>query len=395
MSIITVVGATPFLHGATPLPYLIYALHERATGLNYVGLTTRTLAQRISAHLAQARRDRNVRPGGLMTALRGMLASGGQFADFWDVRIVEQAATTDEARAMERYWIATLSAASPTGYNLMPGGASVGGPANSTPITVILPDGSSRTYACIQDAIADSNTVSRDAGMPTLLPGTAYARLSFGWSPAQALGYAPHVDGRGARPLITIKGQTFSNLRSIATTTGVTVSTLRSRLHRRTQSGSGADLVTDMRCSGFDQLPRRSPPLGLRLPGTSQALSVREYAERTDTPASTIQHRWHAAIRAGLDPATMSPAALLDYLVTGKDRRRLITLRLPDGRSMTGGERELVRRVLSDPDLAASRATPLSESGIRRRLRLLPECGRQDLRKVAAAFGFGPVGEEI
>ena len=157
MSITTVIDATTCLPRATPLPYLIYALTERATGRIYVGLTTRTLAQRISAHLSQARRPRTVRPDGLMNALRRMLDAGGRFGDMWEARIVGRAATTDQARVLETHWITTLSAARPTGYNIMPGGRSVGGPDNAVPVTVVLPDGSSRNYACIQHAIVDSN----------------------------------------------------------------------------------------------------------------------------------------------------------------------------------------------------------------------------------------------
>ena len=395
MSINSSVAEATNLPCTTNQPYIIYSLRERATDRHYIGLTKRSLAQRIAAHLSQARRHRKVRSGGLMPALRRMLDVGEHFEKVWDAQIVGRATTADEARAMEREWITALSASSPSGFNLMPGGSSVGGPDNVVPLTVAPPDGSSRTYACIQDAIADSNKLALGMGMPTLLPGTAYARLALGWSPDQALGYAPHQDGRGARPPITMEGQVFSNLRTISAATGTAISTLRSRLHRRTQSRSGADLSTDMRRAGTDHMPMRSAPLGLRLPGTSARLTVREYAKRTNTPAATILHRWHAASRAGLDPVTMSPTTLLERLTTAQDRRRLITLRLPSGQSVTGGERELVRHVLHDPDLAARRAILLSESGIRRRLRLLTECERRDHRNIAVAFGFNVSGEEI
>lgn len=392
MSITNTAAASTSLPCTTRLPYIIYALLERTSGKYYVGLTTRTLPKRVSAHLSQARRNRRIRAGGLMAALRRTINAGKRFENDWDMQIVERAATTNEARTMERRWIAALSAASPSGLNLMPGGSSVGGPDNVVPVTVAFPDGCRRSYPCIQDAVTECNKARLDAGMPVLTPGTVYARLSMGWSPTEALGYAPHLDGRGARPPITVNGKTFSNLRSLSTVTGLSVATLRSRLHRRMQSRSGTDLGTDMRRTEPGHTPKRSMPLGLRLPGTSTRLTVREYAERTNTPASTILHRWHAAFRVGLDPATMSPAVLLERLVTAEDRRRLITLRLPDSQCMTGGERELVRQVLGDPELAASRAVLLSESGIRRRLRLLPECDRQDPSKVAVAFGFGPLG---
>ena len=379
---------------ATSLRYAIYALLERSTGKYYVGLTTRSLTKRVAAHLSQARRDQNVRPRGLMAALRRTVNASKRFEDAWDAQVVAWAPTTDEARALEQQWITTLSAAAPTGLNLMPGGASVGGRENAVPLDVALPDRQHRSYACIQDAITDCNRRRLQAGAPVLLPGTIYARLALGWSPAEALDYAPHEDGRGARLPIVLEGQTFGNLRTVSAATGVSIATLRSRLHRRRLSGSETHLGTDMRRTGADHTPTRSTPLGLRLPGTPTRLTVRAYAERTNMPASTILHRWHAACRAGLDPATMSPDALLNQLVTAGDRRRLLTLKLPDGQCITGGERELVRLVLGDLDLAARRAVLLSESGIRRRLRLLPDCDRQDGCKVAGAFGFRPVGEE-
>ena len=59
--------------------YIIYALEELASGRHYVGLTRRSLDERIASHLAQSRRDRPIRAGGLMAALRLMDALGQSF----------------------------------------------------------------------------------------------------------------------------------------------------------------------------------------------------------------------------------------------------------------------------------------------------------------------------
>ena len=95
--------------------------------------------------------------------------------------------------------------------------------------------------------------------------------------------------------------------------------------------------------------------------------------------------RWH---RARASDAVLTAAALHERLVTGEDRRKVLKLRLPDDRGWTGGERELVRRVLADAALEAGRPVRLSASGIRRRLSLLAASERHDAACVARCFGF-------
>ena len=369
--------------------WTIYLLVHRTSGRCYVGLTSRPLESRLRAHNYQARRIRSVRPGGLMEALQFALASGQTLTEAFSVEVIATATSRERARQLERHWIGYLGCRKPGGLNDMPGGG-VGGRAGAIDIFVALHDGTVLSHGSIHDAILARNDALRGAGQPTLKPGIVYARLAFGWSPAEALGYSPHEDGRGIRDTMVIDGQIVGSLRAASGLLGVGMSALRSRLHRRTRLGSGAELGQDMRRTENDHTPRRSAALGLRLPGSSEPLAASIYAGRVGLPKSTILYRWHDTVRRGFDPARMSPVALFQRLTTGQDRRCFVMLQLPDGSRWTGGERELIRRVLSDASLDANRVPRLSESGIRRRLRLLPDHDRHDPAKVAIAFGFDP-----
>ena len=373
-----------------PAHYIIYVLRERATERSYVGLTSRSLQQRVSAHLSQSRRDTVVRDAGLMAALQRTCPVGTDFVTAWDSRVLARTDDVNQARALERHWIATLSAASPQGYNLMPGGASVGGPGNALPITVTLSTEEHRHYASIHDAIADLDRTATVEERAVVTPATVYYRLSQGWSAAEAFGYAPRQDRRGRRDAFQLGNQTYTTLREAAADTGLCVGALRSRLHRRrvSESESDADLGHDARQGGTAYQPRRGRPLGLRLHGVEGRLTAAAYAARTGLSKSTVIYRWHAAVRDGLDPGWLSTCQLFHLLVTCCERRKVLTLTLPDGRSWSGGERELIRRLMADADLEASRAEHLSVSGIRRRLRTLAVADRGIPGCVAWAFGF-------
>ena len=115
------------------------------------------------------------------------------------VLVVSTLDTTDsaiEARRLEAEWIERLNTHCPAGYNLMPGGSSLGGPSNAKSVTVAIPGRGVRTFSTIQDAIADRMRTT----LPVIQPSTVYARLAMGWSAAEALGYRKHEDGRRLRP---------------------------------------------------------------------------------------------------------------------------------------------------------------------------------------------------
>ena len=370
--------------------YIIYALRERVSGQHYVGLTMRSLPQRISAHLSQARRNKSVRDGGLMAALRRMDERGQFFDQAFESLVVAHAAGAEGARTLECHWIAKLNARQPHGYNSMPGGSSVGGRDNAKTVTIVLPDGVSRTYASIQDAIIERNRDLQLAGKPSLEPGTVYARFAQGWPAEEALGYQPHVDGRTRRPEFRLHGQTFSSLSAAAAATGIKLKALRSRLHRLRQRSDAEALDISL-----DRRSCRSGTTDLSIPWprTGERLTAEQFAARTGVPKATVMHRWHRTLtQTAHDAAPLSPEQLFERLTSDVDRRKLVRLDLPDGRVWMGGEREIIRRVLDDTALEASRACRLSTSGIRRRLRQLTPEERRDSVRIAAAFGFIDAG---
>ncbi len=227
----------------------------------------------------------------------------------------------------------------------------------------------------------------RWARRPILGPGTVYARLSNGWPPEEALGYRPHEDGRGLRPAFRLHGRLYTSLRDAAAWTGIKAATLRSRLDRMLRSGCAGTMPE----IGVDRRSCRSEPsrLAIPWPGTGERLTAEAFAARTGVAKATVLHRWHRMqrrLRQGGPP--MSPSLLHRWLTATTDRRRPVRLVLPDGRIFSGGERDVVRRVLGDAALEASRRCRLSESGVRRRLRLLTDLDRMDSARVARAFGF-------
>ena len=369
--------------------YIIYALREHASDRHYVGLSVRSLPQRISAHLSQARRDVAVRDNGLMAALRRLEQCGQSFDQAFDSWVVAHAATVDEARSLECHWIAKLSARQPHGYNSMPGGASVGGRDNAKTVIIALPNGVSRTYASIQDAIIERNRDLQLAGKPRLEPGTVYARIAQGWPAEEALGCKPHFDGRARRAEFRLHSQTYTSLSAAAAATGISPETLRSRLHRLRQRGDveALDISLDRRSCRSE-----TTDLSIPWPRTGERLTADKFAARTGVPKATVMHRWHRALtQTSHDAVLLSPQQLFERLTSDVDRRKLLRLELPDGRVWVGGEREIIPRVLDDAVLEASRACRLSASGVRRRLRLLMSEERRDPKKVAAAFGFSDV----
>ncbi len=385
----------PYIHEPDPnvgedAPYIIYALQERETGRHYVGLTSRTLTQRVTAHLSQAKRDKPVRNGGLMAALRQVQAAKEKFADRFDARVVARAYDVTTACALERRWIHMMVAHKPQGFNDLPGGSSVEGPDNARPLAVETKPGTRQIYRSIHHAIADRNRYLRARCQPLLQPSTVYARLAQQWSPEEALGYQPHSDGRARRPVFQLDGVPYSSLRAAAETSGMPIPTLRSRLHRAKQRREIIDEVIEI---GTDRRSCRlaASCVSLAWPGTGEWLTAEAYAARTGVAKATLMHRWHR-IRRRMQHRfeLLSPAALYQRLTTGTDRRNVLRLMLPDGRVWTGGERDLVRRVLDEPGLEAARPCRLSESGIRRRLRTLTLHERNDAKLVAEAFGFAP-----
>ena len=109
----------------------------------------------------------------------------------------------------------------------------------------------------------------------------------------------------------------------------------------------------------------------------------------TGVPRATVLHRYRRLIdRCG---TAVSTADLLAALTLGQDRRVVIRLLLPSGKTLSGGVRAVVAMVLDDVCLASRRPEHLGASAIRARLRRIrgwPEDPAP--AAVQWAFGFRP-----
>ena len=366
--------------------FTLYLVTEIATGRGYVGVTQQVLAARMAGHWRHASRiHHRHRDGSLGQALRRAFLRGMRFADLFAVRVLEAVDDAALARTQEAAWIARLGTMAPQGYNLLPGGASLGGPSNSQPVTVRLPGGEAQDFPSFgaawrcwrgawQAAPAAQRRVWAAQGLHLPGLGLAHARIGLGWPVQEALGLAPHGDRRGERiDGVVAYGRHHRHLRDLADL--APVATLRSRLHRARQAGLGAqaDLAADRRRHGQTRQARRSVLLPEpAAPDGHRHLTLRDLAHRSGIAFATLQHRLRGLERAGANPAAMPGAALLARLLAPTtDRRTMIIVRIPGGRVLRGGQRELARLVQDDPEVQPLRVERLSEDGIRRRLRLV------------------------
>lgn len=373
--------------------YSIYAIERKDDGMTYVGLTSRPLPARMKAHAYDAmRQGRSNSPGSLASAIRQVILRGHRFSDGFRWRILAKGLSEEDARQAEADWIERLNCFRPRGFNKLRGGASAGGPANARPVSFKHPTLGQLDFESLYQAIWFRNTELRHAGKREYEPSTIYARIDVGWSLGEALGYIQHADGRSRRAAFKHNGAELDRLRIASEATGIPVDTLRSRLHRAKQAGLVQyDLADDRRTSGKRQkrteilLPHPGSP------GGGRNLNSASFARVTGVPKATVVSRVAQLRNSGVDLAVLPDEDLIEQLTIPKDRRRIITLTLPNGEVLTGGEREVIRRVLGDTGLSATRMERLGESAIRRRLRLV-KCSSGS--PISWSFGFARVSKE-
>lgn len=378
---------------ARETPWTIYLIRLRESGRSYVGVTQRPLAARLRAHWHDAGRSHLPRPGGLRAALQDARRRGDSLEDVLVVATLGTATTPAQARRLEAAMIMRHGTMHPRGLNLMPGGASLGGPRNRRPLRILHPvTGRMHRFHSVEAAHAALCAGPRAAGLPPAPSlGLVHARLAAGWHPLEALGLLDHDDGRGQLPGgARYAGKPIGALREVARD-DLSIATLRSRRHRARLAGvADADLAVP-RPRGSRQLGRRLLPLpDPRRPGEGRTLGCLDFARLAGVPVATVTHRLHRLLRQGHDVAAMPDGELVALLAAPPaDRRRVLLVALPDGRRVEGGFRELVRLVEGDPALQPLRREILSASGMRRRLRLLP--ARPTDAAVLHALGLGPL----
>jgi GIY-YIG catalytic domain len=378
----------------------IYLIQRKSDRRGYVGVTRRSIQTRMAMHeLLARRRSRLVRAGSLAEAVRAVHAQGGSFDQAFAVEILAKTADPDQARELERTWIARLGTAAPYGFNLMPGGASLGGPVNAEPVSIDHPRRGKLHYGSLMAAVCDINHERQVAGQAPLPHAAVYARRAMGWPVEEALELRPHNDGRQVRPLFRWHGRSYHSLDELARVEGSRIDTARSQLHRAKQAGLGPehDAAVDRRTPGPWRREGvrcgRLPPLSLPHPTDPDADDVNAgvFARLSGVPKATVLTRYQRLRRRALDPDGLSRATLLAALLHGLDRRVVISLTLPDGQVLRGGVREVVRRVPDDPNLDRQRSERLGFSAIRLRLRRVPGWP-ENLTPAAVqwAFGFRP-----
>ena len=379
---------------------IVYAIRRRTDGKPYVGLTARHKEDRFRAHCADAMRNGGSRgqPGTITHAIREVISAGLDPREHFTMEVLVVCADLEEARQAEAKWIERLNTAAPSGFNVMPGGASVGGPGNAKKIVILHPKRGELRFAAISDAVADISRERMQGGQPPLSEAVVRARLDLGWPPAEAFELVRHPDGRSKRPLFLWHGRHYDSLRELARVEGLRIDTARSRLHRAWQAGCGAhhDASLDRRRRFGPTRRPRAARLALPDPRspTAPTVNAATFARLTGIPNATVLARWQAVRRRIAGGTALDRAAVLTKLQGPVDRRVAIALDLPDGRRLEGGVREVVRAVLADAKLKWGRPECLGRSAIRARLRCVPGWpnGPLSADAVAWSFGFNPSG---
>ena len=380
--------------------WTIYRIVRRSDGRIYVGVTCRALPVRLATHDGLARRtSKKCRANGLIAAIRQAHAQGLSFDQAFTAEVLAQTRNPHRARILERAWIARLGTAVPGGFNLMPGGRSLGGPANAKPVTLDHPTRGRLCYPSLMEAVADINRERESNGHPPLPLGVVYVRRDLGWCLAEALGLRPHRDERRSRTPFRWHGRTYHTLHDLVRAEGLPIATARSRLHRARRAGCRAehDSALDRRRAGAwrrDGTPHgRQPPLALPHPTDPEAapIDAASFARLTGLPKATVLHRWQRLRETAGDLTALSRTELLARLHQRQERRIMIMLTPPRGPALQGGVREVIRQVLDTPELEQTRPERLGASAIRARLRRTPGWPAHVAPDaVAWAFGFCP-----
>ena len=379
--------------------YSIYEIKRRSDGRRYVGVTQRSLELRKRLHIYCARRRKQAhRRGGLGEAILQAERSGLSATEEFAITLLETCTTPLEARRLEALWIERLQSRVPNGFNLQPGGATLGGPGNARPITLGAVGQTPQVFQSIMSALAASNATREANGHKALRLPAVYARLQAGHAQRAAFGLTQRLDLRRKRAEpFRYRGRTHVSLHTVASRKNIQIDTLRSRLHRARIAGiANADIGFDRRLPGS---PRRNdagtgrlPPLSLPHPKDAEAppVSAAEFARLTGIPKATVTHRFNRVLAGDFgDPSQLQREQLLSLLTSEQERRIVIALPVPDGRTLRAGVRELIRYVLSSPSLLAVRKENLGMSAIRARLRRLQGWPSSiQAADVAWAFGF-------
>lgn len=333
--------------------YKIYKLtHVDGDGQvikSYVGVTIRELPARLKAHLNEAvRGKRNIFPHSLGSAIRREIELGKVLEECFSIELLEKCASVEEMLDGEERWIAEIGTMAPTGYNVMPGGRSAGGPSNSKPVHVFA-DGKLKEFPSISSA-ARARAAELGKRNVENFVGLVLARIGqMGWTHAEALEYDDHEDGRR------------TELSRRARDAGELVATVRSREYRRSTKAD-----------------RERIPKGFMLPapdGSGQQVNIVRFAEQAGLSKATVTHRLHRIYK---DISRMTIREVIAALVTAVERAKTIVVHLPNDQQIKGSRNELAK-AFSEGEYKGYRVVPnLGREALRARLRKAGDAASND-----------------
>ena len=185
---------------------IVYLANNKTNSKKYVGITTRSLRDRITGHVSSANRgDGNT--NSIQAAIRE------KNIEAFDFTVLHEAQDMEQFLEKEMFFIRELNTMAPNGYNQNVGGAEPGGLLAGKSIKI---DG---------EFFPSHRAASNYFGLVETQLG---ARLAKGWSPEQAAGLVAHPDGR-SHIKIHFKGQDYDSFHDICIAYGVNERTALSR----------------------------------------------------------------------------------------------------------------------------------------------------------------------
>lgn len=301
------------------MSFTVYKVTHQVSDNNkklYIGLTQRTLDERLAAHFNEStrRKARGISEFSLGFAIRDHLNKNDKttLGEYFSIEALATFSSLEEMRKGEAYWIERFGAMAPKGYNLMRGGSSVGGPSNAKPCNVFI--GSEEkifeSFSAAARFIA-SEEMSLSGVEVERFIGTARSRVKSGWSLTEALELEPRIDERTTK------------LSRKAREEGVKVDTARSREQRKK--------VRIARDANNVQIKEITHPT------TGQTISWTEFFRLCGVNKSTGRFRL-GQIAASVH--SMSAEEIRAHISKFQDRKKKITIKLPDETTKTLGVNE-------------------------------------------------------
>lgn len=173
----------------------------------YVGVTGRAVPARYWAHCHDAMPCRKRRrTGSPVEAIIRTLRAGIGDVDAFMIRTLETTEDAASVRRLEAEWIVRRGSAAPAGFNLMPGGSSLEGPASVMPVIVQDSARGTVSYPSLSSAIRATDKDRRNAGDGPLVlrRSTGGCRQAGGlrrrlaWCPGRAGGHLPGLSVGGS-----------------------------------------------------------------------------------------------------------------------------------------------------------------------------------------------------